>query len=169
MATVLPTQLLEDPTHSPLGGREIAADSERMWRPLPKEQETHLSTAAEGPADSDNRVLRVGDRIRVSGGYWDAPWLGGRSSVDGTVAAFIPSVSDTDDLVARLDAEVVSELGRGDIAILHLRYVGAAWSDTGTVHIELCDFVPDATCWNSRRKGKWVESHATYTRLPRSE
>jgi hypothetical protein len=33
------------------------------------------------------------------------------------------------------------------------------------VHIELCDFVPEAKPWDDRRRGVWVESHATYERV----
>jgi hypothetical protein len=46
-----------------------------------------------------------------------------------------------------------------------LRYAGAKWEETGTVHVELCDFEPQAKSWQDRKKGKWVDSHATYRRL----
>jgi hypothetical protein len=122
--------------------------------PPPKDQEAHL------------RTLCVGDRIRISGGYWDAPWLDGRKFIDGTVAAFLPIVGDTQHLVVELDSEIASDLGRGRVAVLHLRYVGASWSNTGIVHVELCDFLPERTASTNRRKGNWVESHASYARLP---
>jgi hypothetical protein len=46
-----------------------------------------------------------------------------------------------------------------------LRYAGAKWEETGTVHVELCDFEPQAKSWQDRKQGKWVDSHATYRRL----
>jgi hypothetical protein len=36
----------------------------------------------------------------------------------------------------------------------------------GTVHLELCDFEPEDRPWKTRRQGTWVESHASYTRIP---
>jgi hypothetical protein len=53
----------------------------------------------------------------------------------------------------------------GNIVVLELRYVGAEWKETETVHVELCDFMPEPAPSKERRHGKWVESHATYERL----
>jgi hypothetical protein len=33
------------------------------------------------------------------------------------------------------------------------------------VHVELCDFQPEAKAWQHRKRGKWVESHASYKKL----
>ncbi len=53
----------------------------------------------------------------------------------------------------------------GDILVLELRYVDAQWSDEGTVHVELCAFMPEPMAWQYRLKGKWIESHASYQRM----
>ena len=34
-----------------------------------------------------------------------------------------------------------------------------------TVHIELCNFMPEAASWKSRKQGTWVESHASYVKV----
>ena len=92
-------------------------------------------------------------------------WLSGAPSVEGTVEALIPGHNDTPAAVVILDQSLQTAKGSGDRAVLELRYVGAAWGATGVVHVELCDFSPEATTWKDRRQGVWVESHATYERL----
>jgi len=53
----------------------------------------------------------------------------------------------------------------GTNAVLQLRYQGDVWGEQNLVHVELCDFVPDAKPWAERHQGKWVESHAGYRKL----
>ncbi len=104
--------------------------------------------------------------MHLSGGYHFEPaWLSGKASVEGTVAEFIPGQNETPAAVVKLDEPLTTEGVTGDVLVLELRYVGAKWEDTGTVHIELCDFAPEPKRWQDRRQGKWVESHATYQRL----
>jgi hypothetical protein len=108
-------------------------------------------------------ALKVGDRVRLYGGYDTEPaW--GRNPLLGTVASFIPGQNDPPAAVVKLDNAVSAEGVTGDLIVLELRYVGARWRDTGIVHIELCDFVPEAKTWFQRRPGKWIESHATYSK-----
>ena len=110
--------------------------------------------------------LRVGDRVRVGGGYDMAPrWLNGRQYYPGTVTAVIPGQNDTPAIVVVLDEDVVLENYSGKYLVLELRYAGAKWRETGTVHVELCDFEPEAKSWQDREQGRWVESHATYSKL----
>lgn len=110
--------------------------------------------------------LQTGDRIRVGGGYdMEPPWPCGMDACCGTVKAFIPGQNDTPAAVVVLDDVVVSEGIRGRYLVLELRYAGAEWKETETVHVELCDFEPEAKAWRYRRRGKWVESHATYRKL----
>jgi hypothetical protein len=118
-------------------------------------------------ANETNR-LQTGDRLQLSGGYdFEPAWLSGRASVEGTVAEFIPGQNETPAAVLKLYEPITTEGVTGDVLVLELRYVGATWEGTGTVHIELCDFAPGPKRWQDRRHGKWVESHASYQRLAR--
>jgi len=109
------------------------------------------------------RTLTLGDRVQLSGGYdFEPAWLGGKDNVEGTVIAFIPGQNIEAAAVIKLDQNIDLKNGKGDIAVLELRYVEAKWERTDTVHIELCDFMPEATSWKDRPRGLWVESHATY-------
>lgn len=113
-----------------------------------------------------NNALFIGDRVRLSGGYDMEPkWLQGRDHYLGTVSRFIPGQNETPALVVELDSRVSVGGITGNVMVLELRYVGAQWAGTNYVHLELCDFEPEAKPWRDRRQGKWVESHATCIRL----
>jgi hypothetical protein len=110
--------------------------------------------------------LQAGDRVRLSGGYdMDPAWLSGRRSIHGTVVRFIPGQNATTAALIKLDAPIVVSEVKGDMVVLQLRYAGASWGTNETVHVELCDFTPEPVRWQARRKGEWVESHATYERI----
>jgi len=110
--------------------------------------------------------LHVGDQIRIGGGYDMAPsWLNGRKDYTGTVKAFIPGQNDTPAALIVLDETIVCEDVAGKYLVLELRYEGAAWAETETVHVELCDFLPENESWQDRKQGKWVESHARYRKF----
>lgn len=110
--------------------------------------------------------LDIGDRVQVGGGYEMQPrWLSGRQCYSGTVRAFIPGQNDMPAVVVALDEDSGFDRYYGRFLVLELRYTGAKWIATGTVHVELCDFEPEAKAWHDRRQGKWVESHATYSKL----
>jgi len=115
--------------------------------------------------------VNVGDRLRVSGGYDMEPeWLAGLSAVQGLVVKWIPSGNAAPACVLELDVALTAtgllrsrrETVTGTHLVLAQRYAEAPWTHTGTVHVELCDFVPDDQPWGARRAGAWVESHATY-------
>lgn len=112
------------------------------------------------------RQLAVGDRVELSGGYDMEPaWLCGQPSYQGIVCAFIPGQNTQRAAVVKLDAVLTASGVTGDVVVLELRYAGATWEGTETVHVELCDFVPEAQTWQQRRQDEWVESHATYKRV----
>jgi len=118
------------------------------------------------PMGSGNAALQTGERVRLSGGYnFEPEWLSGKPCVDGSIVEFIPGQNESPAVVVKLDKPIRSEGLTGDLLVLELRYVGATWEPRGTVHVELCDFSPEPRAWKERRKGKWVESHATYQRL----
>ena len=111
-------------------------------------------------------TLAIGDRVRLSGGYdMDPAWLGVSSAHEGEVVEFIPGQNESDAAVVQLDARLSTPKASGSIVVLELRYEGHSWGREGTVHIELCDFMPEATRWQDRRQGVWVESHAQYERI----
>ncbi len=97
----------------------------------------------------------VGDRIRLSGGYDQGPgWLCGASHFDGVIAAFIPGQNVQQAAVVRLESPITFEGVTGEYVVLELRYGGAEWNETDTVHVELCDFYPEAKAWQHRRQGQ---------------
>ena len=113
-----------------------------------------------------SQSVKTGDRIKLSGGYsFEPEWLAGKQSVSGAVIAFLPGQNDTLAAVIKLDTPMTFEDVTGDVLVLELRYVGAEWSPVGVVHVELCDFMPEAKPWQERKKGKWAESHASYERI----
>lgn len=115
--------------------------------------------------------VELGRRIRLSGGYdFEPAWLDKRPWLEGEVAAWIPGQNREEACVVALD-ELLTAEGlvrgrreevRGRYAVLQLRYEGATWEDTGVVHVELCEEMPQPKAWPDRPVGAWVESHATY-------
>ena len=113
-----------------------------------------------------SKPLHIGDRVKLSGGYGFEPaWLQGQTSYIGTVCNFIPGQNELPAVVVQLDQSITVDGVTGDIVVLELRYSGASWQATETVHVELYCFMPDSAPWQARRQGKWVESHATYERI----
>ncbi len=112
-----------------------------------------------------SQALAVGDRLGLSGGYdYEPRWLPHGHHYLGTLIAFIPGQNSTPAAVVKLDTPITVDEVTGDMVVLELRYAGATWKETETVHVELCAFVPEPKPWQHRAKGKWVESHATYHR-----
>ena len=110
--------------------------------------------------------LNIGDRIEVGGGYDMEPgWLNGKQHYSGTVRKFIPGQNETSAAVIELDEKISFQEVTGKTLILELRYVGANWKDKETVHVEVCDFEPEEKAWQDRKRGKWVESHASYKKI----
>ena len=113
-------------------------------------------------ADSTSVQFRVGSRVRLSGGYDVEPaWLGGAQARIGTVMKRIPGQNETPAWVIELDKPISLDEMVGVYVVLELRYRDANWAERSVVHIELCDFEHVAARWSDRKKGHWVESHAT--------
>jgi len=109
------------------------------------------------------RKLRSGDRVNISGGYdMDPRWLNGKTSRAGTLIKFIPGQNKQPAAVIALDETLTFDRSSGKFLVLELRYVGARWLRSETVHLELCFDMPPEKAWNDRVRGKWIESHATY-------
>jgi hypothetical protein len=111
------------------------------------------------------RTLQVDDRIELSGGYdYDPIFLKTppANKRTGKIIQFIKGQNEASAAVAKLDEIITGQTVTGDIVVLELRHQGATWTDTDyTVHIELCDFLPDNKPWKDRKQGEWVEGAAT--------
>ena len=105
--------------------------------------------------------VRIGDRIRLFGGYDDLSWLGGRNDVRGVVEDLVPGENDVPAAVVKLDEALHIRQTHGRWVVLHLRYVGATWQNVGIVHVELLEARPPAMP-RYRPTGAHIESHATY-------
>jgi hypothetical protein len=103
-----------------------------------------------------NEKLTVGNRLRLSGYDWNPSWLQEQKYRTATIIRFIPGQNDSPAVVAHLDAPISVDGVTGEIVVLELRYQGASWDSTNPVHIELCDFEPEAKTWKDRRQGKWI-------------
>lgn len=89
-------------------------------------------------------------------------WLNGKEELTGTCVTFIKGQNKQPAAVIELNEPISCENVTGKIVVLELRYVGASWASRETVHVELCDFVPENKSWKDRRQGVWTESHASY-------
>lgn len=106
--------------------------------------------------------MDAGDRVWLTGGYdRDPPWLCGKPGHAGRIERFIPSYNRGLACVVRLDEPITVEGKTGAMLVLELRYDDAPWEPGSVVHVELCDFEPEDAPWPDRKKGEWVESHAT--------
>lgn len=110
----------------------------------------------------------------VGGGYDQQPeWLAANADgYVGLVSAFIPGQNQQPAAVIALDEELILPSGAGAVSgsevrgrylVLELGHVGTDWTTpTPRVHVELCDFQPEHLPSDKRRRGAWVESHATW-------
>ena len=112
------------------------------------------------------QAFTKGDRPWISGGYDLAlKWLGGSEGHFATVVGFWPGQNSKDSLLVELDNGLKFDEKEGKYLVLELRYKGAVWGDTETVHLELLSEIPEFKKWQYRNQGTWIESHATYKRL----
>jgi hypothetical protein len=117
---------------------------------------------AGGSSPPEGVPLERGDRVFVTGGYdRDPEWLEGGAGHTGTLERFIPGQDDRIAAVVRTDGPVTDNGITGQILVMELRLTGASWVTGAVAHIELCDFEPEATQWQDRRRGEWIESHAS--------
>ena len=120
-----------------------------------------------------SRELRIGDRVRVYGGYDHEPaWLAADpGGYRGVVVDFLVGGDSRPVPVVELDQELVLPEGagaterpvRGRFLALELGHLNTDWSTPmPRLHIELFDSRPEADGSEGRPQGAWVESHATY-------
>jgi hypothetical protein len=114
-------------------------------------------------------IFKIGNTIKLSGGYdYKIRYLE-KSKASfrlGTVIGFIEGQNDKPALVARLNEIISGEKITGDIVVLELRHTGVSWTESNlSVHIELCDFIPENKPWKDRRQGEWIEAAATLNKI----
>ena len=103
-----------------------------------------------------------GCSVKLYGGYdFEPEWIAGKKFVSGKVDKFIPGQNSSPAMVVELDMPLTAKGATGNIVIVELRFVGAQWKGEQTVHIELCNFIPENKSWKNRRQGTWIESHAS--------
>jgi hypothetical protein len=95
----------------------------------------------------------------------EVKWLAGNECYFGTVIKFIHGQNKIPAAVVKLNYPITVDETSGDTVILELRYEGSKWGRNGSVHVELCNFVPEDAPWKSRKQGKWVGSHASYVKI----
>ena len=118
-------------------------------------------------------MLKVGDRIFVSGGYHQVPsWLLDGKGYYATVAGFRLNtlILHSRDMIARLNHRIKIGDLEGDALLLSLRYIGSRWDDSEVAHVDLLTTVPRMRNWFLYQRwliknSLWVESHATYNKI----
>lgn len=114
------------------------------------------------------RPLRVGGRIRLSGGHaLHATWLGGHAYVDAEVVDFLPTGDRRRAALVHLARPLSGSRFSSDVAVLSLRYEDGEWKGHDVVHVELWRTTPVAEELNdsSNANREWLESHAVYRSL----
>jgi len=116
------------------------------------------------PIDLTHKGLVAGDRLVIFGGYdYQPKYLGDNQNYIGQIMKFIPGQEGRKTApVLKMDKPIQFDSLVGDYLVLETRYVGQDWNQYGPVHVELCDFEPDSIEYKLRRKGMWIESHASY-------
>lgn len=110
--------------------------------------------------------LRIGDRIRLSGGYDNKPtWLGARTSIEGVVLTFVESSGAASrSAIIKLGSALSAEGLSSDLIALDLRYKSARWGQHELVHVRLLNEMPGGEDQSrALLNGKWIGSHASYT------
>jgi hypothetical protein len=115
------------------------------------------------------RPLASGQRVRVFGGYDTNPaWLrDDPDGYEGVVSGFIPGRNELPAAVIVLDQPLFAGGIEGAFVVLEQALEGNAWGQSSPrIHVELCDFTPESGLWQERRRGAWIESHATFEVVP---
>jgi len=116
-------------------------------------------------------MVRIGDKVFVTGGYDFAEWLMGGEGYTGEAVGFLSEGNvQKKGLVLDLGNEVTIGKVTGRYLILSLRYVGATWEDEGIVHVVIAASIPDDTGWtwdfqtepDPEQGFEWVEAAASY-------
>lgn len=151
--------MLRDP------GDHVAATRHREEESWTGMREDWLDAFGDAEPLDLGRPLTIGQRVRIFGGYDMNPaWLKeDPDGYEGVVTEFIPGRKELPAAVIDLDIPLRAGGIDGSIVVLEQASEGVAWGQTSPrIHVELCDFQPAPTRWQDRRRGAWIESHATF-------
>ena len=146
-------------------GDHVAAVRRREEESWTGASEDWLDALGEAEPLEIGRPLAPGQRVRVFGGYDTNPaWLkDDPDGYEGVVAEFIPGRNELPAVVVDLVVPLFAGGIEGGIVVLEQAWEGIPWGQTSPrVHVELCDFKPEHKRWQDRRRGAWIESHATF-------
>jgi hypothetical protein len=138
---------------------------EETWTGVAEDWLDSLDSLGESEPLEIGRPLAQGQRVRVFGGYDTNPaWLkDDPDGYEGVVVEFIPGRNELPAAVVALDVPLFAGGIEGGIVVLEQAWEGIRWGQTSPrVHVELCDFEPEHARWQERRRGAWIESHATF-------
>jgi hypothetical protein len=150
-------------------GDHVAAARRREEETWTGVGEDWLDSLGESEPLEIGRPLAQGQRVRVFGGYDTNPaWLkDDPDGYEGVVVEFIPGRNELPAAVIALDVPLFAGGIEGGIVVLEQAWEGIRWGQTSPrVHVELCDFEPEHARWQERRRGAWIESHATFEVVP---
>jgi hypothetical protein len=114
---------------------------------------------------SNHKKLEVGNRIELSGGYdYEILYLKNppANARFGTVIKFMRNSRKYEDYsaVIKLDGPITANSITSDIVVLSTRYERQEWIYAGTVHIVLCEKMPENI--QVDKFGEWIEAAASY-------
>ena len=121
------------------------------------------------------KTLKVGDLIRMFGGYENDQWLAGQSYWSGTVKAFTGPGHPSPLAIVQLSRRVRCHSTEGDLLILRLRHPGDRWGRVGIVYGYLFQAMPTEQMLqeagylsspdrNEELSGQLVDTHIQYKR-----
>jgi hypothetical protein len=112
---------------------------------------------------ASSRAVKLGDRIKIAGGYDTDSLLRRVGELRGTVVSFVhgyePRIYAA---VVRLDSPIAADGITGDVLLMELRYTGASWDGgppgSQTVGLDLCSQIPS----DGQRSCVTLETHAIF-------
>lgn len=118
--------------------------------------------------------LKVGDRIKLSGGYdMDPPWLKGGNGYYAKVTGFFDNGIEKRKGDERLSASIEFEEELefkgfcGLYGFMLGRWEGQKWETSGTVHVHISNEPINNSSDITKSNSIWAESHAHYERSDR--
>ena len=124
----------------------------------------HIDNDSIAPFGLSHKGIAIGDRLVIFAGYDYKPkYLGEHDYYIGKIIKFIPGqIGRISAPVLRMDNSIQYDSLIGQYFVLETRYVGQDWKGYGPIHIELCNFEPEESNYDQRKKGLWIEAAASY-------
>jgi len=116
--------------------------------------------------------LKVGDRIRLFGGYdMNPPWLKGGDGYNAGVLSFFDNEIDGRDgdsalsVLIEFDEEIEFKGFLGKFGFITSRWEGQTWETEGVVHVYICNSKIQTAAEINNVNSYWVESHVSYKKI----